>query len=120
MADISHATDENKQLSKDAAAELISALRSSPGRLETLLWRYRNAGFTDREPVAAMAASPRLVDRIATMTARTITFPSTANAREWWALEARRCRSDWISLLDAAQAVVSGLRILHTAAVSSS
>jgi hypothetical protein len=61
MADIPYDTTERK-LSAAAAAELISALGSSPGRLETLLFRYRNAGFTDREIVAAMAASPRLVN----------------------------------------------------------
>jgi len=61
MTDISHDTTERK-LSAAAAAELISALGSSPGRLETLLFRYRNAGFSDREIVVAMAASPRLVN----------------------------------------------------------
>jgi len=64
MTDIPHSPDQNKQLSEYAVADLIRALRSSPGRLETLLWRYRNAGFTDGEIVAAMAASPRLVDPI--------------------------------------------------------
>jgi hypothetical protein len=43
------------------AAALISAMRS-PKRLEKLLERYRRHGFTDREIVAAMAASPRLVN----------------------------------------------------------
>jgi len=46
------------------AAALISAMRSSPSRLENLLWRYRCAGFSDREIVAAMAASPRLINPI--------------------------------------------------------
>jgi len=45
------------------AAALISAMRS-PKRLEKLLERYRRHGFTEREIVAAMAASPRLVDAI--------------------------------------------------------
>lgn len=63
MTDLPDTTNENKQqLSEAAAADLINALRSSPGRLETLLWRYRSAGFTDGEIVAAMAASPRLVN----------------------------------------------------------
>jgi hypothetical protein len=39
-------------------------LRSSPASFETLLHRYRRAGFTDREIVAAMAASPRLVNAL--------------------------------------------------------
>jgi len=51
------------------------------------------------------------------MNAQILTFPSTANAREWWAVEARRCGTDWITLLDAAQTALSRLRILH--AVSS-
>jgi hypothetical protein len=44
-----------------------------------------------------------------------ITATSTANAREWWAAESQRVGTDWISLLDAADAVVSRLRILHGA-----
>ena len=43
------------------AVALIRAMRS-PKRLEKLLERYRRDGFTDREIVAAMAASPRLVN----------------------------------------------------------
>jgi len=63
MTDITDTTNENKrELSPAAAAELIAALRSSPGHLKTLLTRYRSAGFTDAEIVAAMAASPRLVN----------------------------------------------------------
>jgi len=64
MAHIPSPAPEDKRLSEDAAAELIGALRSSPGRLETLLCRYRSAGFSDREIVAAMAASPRLINAI--------------------------------------------------------
>jgi DNA-directed RNA polymerase specialized sigma24 family protein len=64
MTHIPSLAPEDKQLSEDAAAELIGALRSSPERLETLLYRYRNAGFSNREIVAAMAASPRLVNAI--------------------------------------------------------
>jgi len=44
MAHISVSAHEDK-LEIDAAA-LISAMRSSPSRLENLLWRYRCAGFT--------------------------------------------------------------------------
>jgi len=64
MTDIPDTTNENKQLSEYAAADLIGTLRSSPGRLDKLLWRYRSAGFTDGEIVRAMAASPRMVDPI--------------------------------------------------------
>ena len=48
------------------------------------------------------------------MTAIIVTFPSTAaRTREWWQAESRRCGTDWISLVDAAQAVLSQLRVLH-------
>jgi len=47
-----------------------------------------------------------------------ITFPSTANAREWWRVESRRCGTDWRSLIDCAQAVRSELRIMHVGASS--
>jgi len=42
-----------------------------------------------------------------------LTLTSTANAREWWAAESRRIGTDWITLLDAADAALSRLRILH-------
>jgi hypothetical protein len=47
------------------------------------------------------------------------TISSTANAREWWAVESRRCGTDWRSLIDCAQAVLSELRVIHVGASSS-
>jgi len=55
------------------------------------------------------------------MTAHIITFPSTGSGpngwRIWWHHQSIADGTDWISLLDAAQAALSRLRILH--AVSS-
>jgi hypothetical protein len=45
-----------------------------------------------------------------------VTFPSSANTREWWAAESRRVGTDWISLIDAAQAVLCQLRVRHVGA----
>ena len=42
-----------------------------------------------------------------------VTLPSTANAREWWAIESRRCGTDWISLITAAEQVLRELHVLH-------
>jgi hypothetical protein len=46
------------------AADLIRAKKSSPARFERLFNRYKNQGFSTAEIVAAMAASPLLVDAI--------------------------------------------------------
>ena len=64
MSYISSSAHEDKLVEIDAAA-LISAMRSSsPKRLKKLLERYRRHGFSNREIVAAMAASPRLINPI--------------------------------------------------------
>ena len=42
-----------------------------------------------------------------------LTIPSTANAREWWAVEARRCGTDWHTLIACAEAALSRLRAAH-------
>jgi len=63
MTHITLPADEHKPSEIDGAA-LISAWRSSPKRLEKLLKRYRDAGFSDREVAQAMIASPRLIDAI--------------------------------------------------------
>jgi len=47
------------------------------------------------------------------------TITSTENGRLWWAAESRRVGTDWISLLDAAQAALSQLRVIHVAVQSS-
>jgi hypothetical protein len=47
-----------------------------------------------------------------------LTALSTANPREFWAVESKRLGSDWRSLLDCAQAVLSELRIMHVGASS--
>ena len=46
------------------AAELARTKRSSPRRFEALLRNYRRRGITDREIVAAMAASPHIIDAL--------------------------------------------------------
>jgi len=46
------------------AAELIRARRASPQQLKKLLKFHRDRGVSDREIIAAMAASPVLVDAI--------------------------------------------------------
>jgi hypothetical protein len=46
------------------AAELARTKRSSPRRFEALLRNYRRRGITDREIVAAMAASPGIIDAL--------------------------------------------------------
>jgi hypothetical protein len=40
------------------------------------------------------------------MTARIITFPSTADARAWWAYEAERVGSDWVSIAEVVTAIM--------------
>jgi hypothetical protein len=47
-----------------------------------------------------------------------ITALSTANAREWWRQQAVIDHTDWTALIDAAQAVLSRLRIVHGSASS--
>jgi hypothetical protein len=42
-----------------------------------------------------------------------VTACSTADARAWWRIEAVRTGTDWRGLIDAAEAVLSGLRIAH-------
>jgi len=50
------------------------------------------------------------------------TIPSTGCGpdgwREFWRIESRRVGSDWVSLIDCAQAVLSELRIMHVGASS--
>jgi hypothetical protein len=46
------------------AAELARTKRSSPRRFDALLRHYRRCGITEREIVAAMAASPHLIDPV--------------------------------------------------------
>jgi hypothetical protein len=46
------------------AAGLARTKRSSPRRFEALLRQYRRRGITDREIVAAMAASPHIIDAL--------------------------------------------------------
>jgi hypothetical protein len=46
------------------------------------------------------------------------TISPTANAREWWSAENRRCGTDWISLITAAEGVLRDLRIAHVGSSS--
>jgi hypothetical protein len=46
------------------AAELARAMRSSATSFRALVRRYRSRGITDREIVAAMAASPHIIDAL--------------------------------------------------------
>jgi hypothetical protein len=43
---------------------LARAMRSSATSFKALLRHYRHRGITDREIVAAMAASPRIIDAL--------------------------------------------------------
>jgi hypothetical protein len=52
------------------------------------------------------------------MSSSPLTLLSTENARLWWQAESRRVGSDWRSLLDCAQAILSELRIMHVGASS--
>jgi hypothetical protein len=47
------------------------------------------------------------------------TAPSTADIREWWRAESARVGTDWVTLLDAAEQVLSKLRVLHVGLSSS-
>jgi hypothetical protein len=63
MSDLVHQTNKCKPAAIDAA-ELIRAKRSSSAHFKHLLERYRKRGVTTTEIIAAMAASPLLIDAI--------------------------------------------------------
>jgi hypothetical protein len=63
MEDLVHQTNERKPAAIDAA-ELIRAKRLSPTHFKHLLERYRKRGVTTAEIIAAMAASPLLIDAL--------------------------------------------------------
>jgi Xaa-Pro aminopeptidase len=62
MRDVIHRTNECKPAID--VAKLARALRSSSASFRALVREYRRQGITERDIVAAMAASPHLVDPI--------------------------------------------------------
>lgn len=62
MQDLIHHTNECKPAID--VAKLARALRSSSASFRALVREYRSHGITERDIVAAMAASPLLIDAI--------------------------------------------------------
>jgi hypothetical protein len=49
----------------------------------------------------------------------TTTHSADWHDREWWQAESRRCGTDWVTLIDAAERALRNLRIVHVGAPSS-
>jgi hypothetical protein len=63
MTEITDCTDKCKPVAIDVAS-LAHAMRSSPTSFRAMVRAYERQGVTSREIVAAMAASPHLIDAV--------------------------------------------------------